>query len=105
MTVTVVQHRRPELAESVRDARQFVVVPAALETEVMDQVELVGMKQMQNEAPGVEDQVVAEIELVDIDREAGYRRHDRRPHGAIQDHAIPLPVALRSDRHDWRCEI
>ena len=39
MTVTVVQHRRPELAESVRDARQFVLVPAALETEVMDSLE------------------------------------------------------------------
>src|SRR2546429_5860306 len=49
---------------------------------------------------GLEDQVVAVVELVDVDRHARNRRHDRRADRAVGDHAVALPAALGRDRHD-----
>src|SRR6266550_3544258 len=55
---------------------------------------------MQYVVAGLEDQVVAVVELVDVDRHARDRRHDRRADRAVGDHAVALPAALGRDRHD-----
>src|SRR5437899_2098766 len=55
---------------------------------------------MQYVVAGLEDQVVAVVELVHVDRHARDRRHDRRADRAVGDHAVALPAALGRDRHD-----
>src|SRR5437588_10860416 len=60
---------------------------------------------MQHEATGLEHQVVAEVELVDVDRQPRHGRSDRSAHGAVRDHAVALAVALARDGHDWRGQL
>jgi len=67
----------------VRDAGQLVARPAAHEAEAVDQLELIVAQQVQHEAPGLEDQVVAEVELVDVDGQPRHRGGDRSARGAV----------------------
>src|SRR2546426_12138307 len=59
---------------------------------------------MEHEASGLEDQVVTEVELVDVDRKAGDRGHDRSAHGRVRDHAVALAGALRGDSDHGRSQ-
>src|ERR1700752_951191 len=63
------------------------------------------MQKVQCKAPGLEDHVVAEVELVDVDGEPGHGRDDRRPHRRIGGHAVPFSLALGGDSHDGRGQI
>src|SRR5207248_6040189 len=89
----------------VGDAGQLVALPTAHEAEPVDQLELIVAQQVQYEATGLEDQVVAEVELVDVDGQPRHRRSDRGAHGAVRDHAVALAVALAGDGHDGRGQV
>ena len=89
----------------MRYADELVLRAAAHEPQLVHELELVFAQQMQHEASGLEDHVVAQVELVKVDREARDRWHDRGAHGAVQDHAVALPGALARDRHDRRREV
>jgi hypothetical protein len=69
------------------------------------QVELIGAEQMQPEASALEDQIVAEVELVNENCEARHARHDRRADGAVDDQGVVLAAALAGDSHHGRGEI
>src|SRR5438445_3431936 len=105
VSVAVVQHGSAERAQPVRDGGELVAHPPAHEPQRVDQLELVCAQQMEHEAPGLEDQVVTEVELVDVDRKAGDRGHDRGAHGRVRDHAVALAAALRGDRDHGRSEV
>src|SRR5207247_423309 len=62
-------------------------------------------KQVDQEASGCEDQVVTEVELVDVNRDARDGWHDRSPHRRVGDHAVALAGALARDRHDGRGQV
>src|SRR3989442_2250746 len=69
-----------------------------------DELELARAQHVEPEASGLEDQVVTEVELVDVDRKAGDRGHDRGAHGRVRDHAVALAAALRGERDHGRGE-
>ncbi len=55
-------------------------------------ITLVVAQQVHHKAAGLEDQIVAVVELVDVDRHPRHRGHDRGADRAVEDHAVALPI-------------
>ena len=89
----------------MREAGELVAGAPAYEAEAVDQLELVVAQQVHHKAAGLEDQIVAVVELVDIDGHARDRGDDRRADRAVGDHAVARGAARRRDRHDRRRQV
>src|SRR5690242_12004600 len=98
--VAVVQDGNAQRADPMGNVGQLLACPPAHEAQVVNELELVVAQQVQRETAGLEHQVVAEVELVDVDGDAWYRGDDRCPHRAVQDHAVAfLTTPARSEEH------
>ena len=105
MRVALVEHRRAEHTQTVWHVGQLVAGAPARKPQAMNQLELVVPQQVQHESAGVEHQVVTVVELVNVDGHARDGGDDRGPHCAVRNHAVPLAVSLRRDRHHWRGKV
>src|SRR5436190_2242539 len=94
MREAVVEDGYAQRPRVMRNPRQLVLVAAAEKTEPVHDVELLRVQQVHGETAGLEDHVVAVIELVDVDRQPRHGGDDRRAHGGVGDHPVLLPVAL-----------
>src|SRR5262245_38751111 len=105
MGEALVEHRDAGLTRVMRDAGQLVLIAAADESQPTHHIELFSMQKVQSKAPGLEDHVVAVVELVDVHRDPRNGGDDGRAHRRIEDHAV-LPLATRGrNRYHRRGQI
>ncbi len=93
-------------AVGVRKALELVLVASAGKAEPLDDVHLARMQDVQREAAGLVDQVVAEVELVmKTPTPPGGCRARSRPGSRRPNHAVPLLVPARGDRDDGEVNV
>src|SRR5947209_1713416 len=89
----------------MRNRGELVLVAPADETEPPHHIELLRVQEMQREAPRLVNHIVTKVEFVDVDREARHRRHDRRAHRRIGNHAVLFAGSDGGNRYNWRRQI
>ena len=103
--VAALEDGHATLAQAVRDAGELVGhLPPAPEAQLVHHVELVLVEQVGREPAAGPDQVVAQVPLVDVDREPGMLGGDGGPDGAVEDHAVGPAGVGGGHRDDGRGE-